>query len=275
MGWDIDRFPDKDSIEKEDIFKCSICEDVLQDPRQTPCEHSFCKECIEHWLNLGNRNCPIDREPVNLNSLRAESRKTKQLLDRLIIRCKHYRDGCRMMSKLEDMPHLHQHEQNNCQASQQNVIRQMEDEFQWKDREYKNKISELEGALKTSEDNSNSKDTRITELNNLVQQMTENMEQTEARIKGYLSRISELEKVSLKAVENTKKLKKKTEEMVQIQNSTIDALGINLSITEGNESAILELGATNAAIDDQGNVDVYVIKCIWFILILVYKISDI
>ena len=264
MGWDIDRFPDKDGIDKEDIFKCSICEDVLQDPRQTPCEHSFCKECIEHWLDLGKRNCPIDREPVNLNSLRGESRKIKQLLDRLIIRCKHYRDGCRMMSKLEDMPHLHQHEKNNCQASQQNVIRQMEDEFQRKDREYKKKLSELEGALKTSEDNSDSKDTRLTELNNLVQQMTENIEQTEARIKGYLSRISELEKVSLKAVENTKKLKKKTEEIGYF---TMDELGIDVSITaEGNESAILELVATNAALDDQGKVVVNVIKCIWFIL---------
>ena len=225
MGWDIDRFPDKDGIEKEDIFKCSICEDVLQDPRQTPCEHSFCKECIEHCLNRGHRNCPICREPVNLSSLRSESRKTKQLLDGLIIRCKHYRDGCRMMAALEEMPHLLRHEQDYCEASQQNVIRQMKDEIQRKDGEYKKRMSELEGALKK-------KDARITELDNLVQQMSENMGQTEARR-------SELEKVSLKAVENTKKLKKKTEEIGYF---TMDELGIDVSITaEGNESAILEL----------------------------------
>jgi len=38
------------SIDEE--FLCSICHDVLKEPMQiTKCQHTFCKLCINEWLN--------------------------------------------------------------------------------------------------------------------------------------------------------------------------------------------------------------------------------
>ncbi|XP_067217592.1 E3 ubiquitin-protein ligase TRIM39-like isoform X2 [Chanodichthys erythropterus] len=42
-----------------DVFQCSICLDVFTDPVTTPCEHNFCKTCLnKHWDNSQTCNCP-------------------------------------------------------------------------------------------------------------------------------------------------------------------------------------------------------------------------
>ncbi|KAH3742897.1 hypothetical protein Pelo_15704 [Pelomyxa schiedti] len=38
---------------------------VMKDPVVlAKCQHSFCKSCIESWLNVRHRTCPVCRQPV-------------------------------------------------------------------------------------------------------------------------------------------------------------------------------------------------------------------
>ena len=233
MGWDIDRFPEKETIENDDIFMCSVCKNVLQDPLQTPCEHYFCKECIEQWLNLGNISCPVDREPVNIESLKPESRKTKFQLNRLKIRCKNHRNGCRLMSTIEDMPHMIEHELNCCEALQQNSVRQMRNDFQRQEKQYKKRILRLKRALKTAKDTAL---TRSIELRRLTWQNEDLADlrgikaRNQARNQAFVRQISMLETALSEARQGTRQvlkreqLKRKPDEIVQVHPSTSGVL---------------------------------------------------
>ncbi|KAJ8301401.1 hypothetical protein KUTeg_021270 [Tegillarca granosa] len=35
---------------EEQFFTCSICTDVFQEPKLLPCQHSFCKKCIQPYI---------------------------------------------------------------------------------------------------------------------------------------------------------------------------------------------------------------------------------
>ena len=112
MGWDIDRFVDKDNI-IEDLV-CTICTDVVDDPLQTPCDHLFCNECITQWLKGGQKTCPVDQEKLTLNALKQPSRMMRPLINKLTLKCKNYTQGCKLMSKYEDRKYLLEHENEGC-----------------------------------------------------------------------------------------------------------------------------------------------------------------
>ena len=109
MGWDIERFVNKAAVMEE--LMCSICTDVLENPVQTPCQHNFCNDCIKTWLDDGKSTCPVDRKRLVFKDLKP-SRVLQQLLNSFVIRCRHFEDGCSLMSKFEDMPQLVEHEMN-------------------------------------------------------------------------------------------------------------------------------------------------------------------
>ncbi|XP_072459641.1 uncharacterized protein [Notamacropus eugenii] len=60
MGYDIERFV---GYVNEGLL-CCICQGVLEDPLQAPCEHAFCTSCIHGWLEY-HRNCPEDRQALS------------------------------------------------------------------------------------------------------------------------------------------------------------------------------------------------------------------
>ena len=115
MGWSIERFINRNSVIDELI--CSICTDVLENPVQTPCQHSFCNDCIKVWVEDGKSSCPVDRQTLDSKDLKP-ARILQQLLNSLIIRCKHFHDGCSLMARFEDMPQLVEHEINQCRVVQ-------------------------------------------------------------------------------------------------------------------------------------------------------------
>ncbi|XP_029576762.1 E3 ubiquitin-protein ligase TRIM39 isoform X3 [Salmo trutta] len=42
------------SLLTEDLFRCSVCSEVLRDPVSIPCGHSYCRQCIStHWAQPG------------------------------------------------------------------------------------------------------------------------------------------------------------------------------------------------------------------------------
>jgi hypothetical protein len=74
------------SIDPELI--CIICNSPFNDPLCTPCDHTFCRECITGWINGGNLSCPMCRQHlVSANSLVQASRTVRNMLDRLPVKC--------------------------------------------------------------------------------------------------------------------------------------------------------------------------------------------
>ncbi|XP_057708852.1 E3 ubiquitin-protein ligase TRIM39-like [Corythoichthys intestinalis] len=46
----------------EDHLKCPTCLDIFQDPVMLlPCSHNFCRACLQHWKDTGERSCPLCR----------------------------------------------------------------------------------------------------------------------------------------------------------------------------------------------------------------------
>ncbi|XP_061198169.1 RING finger protein 151-like [Saccostrea echinata] len=96
MGFDVERFL---GIVNEGLL-CCICRDVLEVPVQAPCEHAYCRQCIEGWLVHENR-CPEDRKQLSQSNLKPLFRYMKNDLDKLQLRCINANLGCNHISSLE------------------------------------------------------------------------------------------------------------------------------------------------------------------------------
>ena len=79
---------------------CHICQQVLSEPLETPCQHAFCADCIRQWLNK-TASCPVDRKPVTIPQLNPLHRVVRSLLDQLIIKCDFVERGCTHTMRLE------------------------------------------------------------------------------------------------------------------------------------------------------------------------------
>ncbi|XP_071815046.1 uncharacterized protein [Apostichopus japonicus] len=94
--YEVDRFespPDPDLV-------CCICQCVLDKPLQSPCQHVFCKVCIETWLT-NRKNCPNCRKSLRISKLKPVIPIVRNMINRLIIRCDNYSHGCIEGVKLE------------------------------------------------------------------------------------------------------------------------------------------------------------------------------
>ncbi len=76
----------KTSIDPELI--CIICSAPFNDPLCTPCDHTFCRECITGWTNTGIGECPVCRQKlVSIDNLVQASRVVRNMLDQLPVKC--------------------------------------------------------------------------------------------------------------------------------------------------------------------------------------------
>lgn len=104
MGYDLTRF-EAGSVDEELI--CPICSAVFQDPVQaSPCEHAFCKLCIQQWITQQQQQncpvCPVCRgNSLSDSNLRSVPRILRNLLARLNIQCDNKPYGCNAVLKLE------------------------------------------------------------------------------------------------------------------------------------------------------------------------------
>ncbi|XP_060082312.1 RING finger protein 151-like [Ylistrum balloti] len=104
MGYDVDRFV----VNVNEGLLCCVCRDVLEDAVQAPCEHAFCRACIEGWL-VQNTRCPEDRKPLSVAVLKPLFRYMKNDLNKLQLKCCNHFLGCTYIGDLEFM-HTHEAE---------------------------------------------------------------------------------------------------------------------------------------------------------------------
>jgi E3 ubiquitin-protein ligase NRDP1 len=145
MGWNIERFFAKETIVDE--FICSICTDVVENPVQTPCQHLFCNDCIRRWIKEGRKTCPEDRQRLTASSLKPPSRLTQQFLNKLMVKCRNYSEGCHLLTTYADMAQLVEHELSQCQVVQGAIVREVCDQFEKETNSFKQKMADLRSEL--------------------------------------------------------------------------------------------------------------------------------
>lgn len=77
---------------------CLICHAPFDKPVQLPCEHYFCRECLEHaWApqSTNRKTCPTCRRVVESeNDIRPVPKIIETMLDELVVKCPNSRTGC-------------------------------------------------------------------------------------------------------------------------------------------------------------------------------------
>eukprot|EP01112_Ceratiomyxa_fruticulosa_P014623 TRINITY_DN4205_c0_g1_i1.p1 TRINITY_DN4205_c0_g1~~TRINITY_DN4205_c0_g1_i1.p1 ORF type:complete len:409 (+),score=58.48 TRINITY_DN4205_c0_g1_i1:129-1355(+) len=72
-------------------FLCSICLNVIVDPQDTPCGHTYCKKCIQEALKKSGskeqRSCAECRTPLTTKDLKPSSVKFRSFLNKLQVFC--------------------------------------------------------------------------------------------------------------------------------------------------------------------------------------------
>ncbi|KAI8063528.1 hypothetical protein BC940DRAFT_307430 [Gongronella butleri] len=91
-------------------LECIICQDVLSDPVVTPCDHTFCKDCITQAVRVTSR-CPVDRKHLTASCLKPASRIIVNILNELPVHCMRQSRGCTYQCQVQLMKH---HVENEC-----------------------------------------------------------------------------------------------------------------------------------------------------------------
>jgi hypothetical protein len=72
-GYELIRFVDLSESDAQE-YTCSICQGIFCNPVVTNCcLQTFCKQCINDWLEINN-TCPYDRQTLSRSQLLRPSR---------------------------------------------------------------------------------------------------------------------------------------------------------------------------------------------------------
>eukprot|EP00242_Pyramimonas_sp_CCMP2087_P010464 CAMPEP_0198219698 /NCGR_PEP_ID=MMETSP1445-20131203/75712_1 /TAXON_ID=36898 /ORGANISM="Pyramimonas sp., Strain CCMP2087" /LENGTH=98 /DNA_ID=CAMNT_0043897209 /DNA_START=389 /DNA_END=682 /DNA_ORIENTATION=- len=75
---------------------------VMEDPVRTPCDHLFCRHCVNQWLER-SKTCPTCREALEPEQLKKE-RNIGSLINDLEVGCAAGRTGKPAGSVVETLP---------------------------------------------------------------------------------------------------------------------------------------------------------------------------
>lgn len=99
MGYAVQRF----IIQPDPNLICGICANVLEEAVITPCGHSFCRQCLETWLESSESDtCPSCRTTTLVFDL-IPVLSLRGIVGNLHTCCEHVDNGCKMVVKLENL----------------------------------------------------------------------------------------------------------------------------------------------------------------------------
>ncbi|CAH8586200.1 unnamed protein product [Heterobilharzia americana] len=81
---------------------CPICQEVFTHPQRAPCGHSFCKRCIELWIENASI-CPIDRKPITSGSMHHDF-ILENIIGDYMVACPFRALGCGFIGRLCLLP---------------------------------------------------------------------------------------------------------------------------------------------------------------------------
>ena len=81
---------------------CCICTNVIKDPVMCHNEHIFCRACITRHL-MNSYTCPTCMQPLTVETLRQATRGVRNMLAELQIRCEFFDRGCGKFVQLGDL----------------------------------------------------------------------------------------------------------------------------------------------------------------------------
>ena len=70
-----------------DNLTCTICLDIIYDPKQLKCKHSFCADCIINWIK-NSKECPLCRHKI-MAGYPIEDKNMGIQLEELSVFCKY------------------------------------------------------------------------------------------------------------------------------------------------------------------------------------------
>jgi hypothetical protein len=104
---------------------CSICLSVPLVPALTPCDHVFCKECIDRSIAHHAPVCPIDRTPCQANQIRflKVGSFVHRIWSSVMVKCAKHENGCSWTGSISDYTGHMQSCRHNGQQQEQSVMR--------------------------------------------------------------------------------------------------------------------------------------------------------
>ena len=78
------------SIQQYDFFMCSICCCILSNPVYTPCQHSYCSQCLTKYFQFHRSmsvTCPICNQQVPFHSVQLCPQILTSQLETLTVKC--------------------------------------------------------------------------------------------------------------------------------------------------------------------------------------------
>ena len=130
-GFDTNRFIDLTEREAKHLI-CSICIGIFDGAVKSGCEHTFCKSCVQQWIETNHKECPECRTKF-LTRKRSESTKfndnlilignnifkknllANSMVSELTIKCDFEFNGCQQSMKLDSLSsHIEDCDHNSC-----------------------------------------------------------------------------------------------------------------------------------------------------------------
>lgn len=94
------------AIRQEDVpndLICSICFSIPPEPVLTPCEHLFCRDCLQQALYRAQQ-CPVDRTEISAEEVRhlREGSLLHRLWGGINVKCANHLTGCSWTGPIAD-----------------------------------------------------------------------------------------------------------------------------------------------------------------------------
>ena len=85
-----------------DQLTCTICQSIFERPKELPCKHLFCEDCIFLWTRRSKpASCPICRAIFSTLEVAKPASLIMGILDTLIWRCEY--QGCNITTSYSNI----------------------------------------------------------------------------------------------------------------------------------------------------------------------------